>query len=192
MSIPDYFGSAVYSDLGPPFVDHLHERAGAHQSLLQYLTHKKNHFEQTIHQPEVDIRDGDSEYIIDIELPGVSDKHAIKIEWTSSRALSVAGESNRPVVADKAPEPAEMKKLAKAPTGTRTSNGDWISPPNPEVRGATLVVAERKIGPFRRQLNFPVDVDMEHLTATLESGLLRLHVLKKAVHDGSNGRVVVQ
>ena len=192
MSIPDYFGSGIYSDLGPPFVDHLHERVGAHQSLLQYLTHRKNHLQQAIHQPDVDIRDGDCEYIIDIELPGVNDKHIIKIEWTSSRTLSVEGEKNRPVVADKLPEPAEMENLAKAPTGTRTAYGDWIPPLNPEVRRPTLVVAERKIGPFRRLLNFPVDVDMEHLTATLESGLLRLRVLKKAVHDGSKGRVIIQ
>jgi len=189
MSIPDLFGPLAYSDFGPPFLDHLHERPQPHPSLLQYLTHRKPRSQQVIYQPDIDIRDAGSEFVIEVEVPGVSDKNAVKIEWSSSRTLTINGQNDRPPAVNK---PSEPEKSAELSTGTRGPSGEWIPPPAEEASAPTLVVAERRIGLFRRQFNFPVDVDMEHMTAKLDSGLLMLHVPKKPAHDGSSGRVTIQ
>ena len=42
-----------------------------------------------------------------------------------------------------------------------------------------LILGERRIGSFRREFNFPVDVDMEKLSAKLEAGLLTIKVPKR-------------
>ncbi|KAK6401838.1 hypothetical protein LTR95_019136, partial [Oleoguttula sp. CCFEE 5521] len=49
-----------------------------------------------------------------------------------------------------------------------------------------LILGERRIGSFRRELHFPVEVDIEKLEAKLEAGLLRLNVPKK-LHSYSQG-----
>ena len=42
-----------------------------------------------------------------------------------------------------------------------------------------LILGERRIGSFRREFSFPVDVDMEKLSAKLEAGLLTIKVPKR-------------
>lgn len=49
-----------------------------------------------------------------------------------------------------------------------------------------LLSGERRIGTFRREFHFPVDVDMEHLEAKSEAGLLRVKVPKK-IHSFPKG-----
>lgn len=188
-----YFGPAPYhSDLPPPLVDHLHERPHPHQSLLSYLTHRKPHRQPIINQPDLDLRDHNSEYIVDVELPGLTDKNAIKIEWTSSRSLLIAGTIDRPFVPDDLPAPAPAtEEGGEKPEGEK-SGAEAGSEPDPESRKATLLVAERKVGSFRRHLHFPVDVEMEKLKARLESGLLTIRVPKKAMVAGSGARITVE
>jgi HSP20 family molecular chaperone IbpA len=194
MSFPlDYFGQASFpTDSNPPIVDHLHPRPHPHQSLLQYLTHRAPHLKPAINQPDVDIRDADSEYVIDIELPGISDKNAIKIEWTSSRSLSIIGNIDRPVIADHKPSAAALEKVTKVQTGTRGLDGEWNPPPQEKLKGPMLVVAERKVGPFQRYFYFPVDVDMQNLKAKLEAGLLTIRVPTKVSDSKSWGRVTIE
>jgi HSP20 family molecular chaperone IbpA len=189
----DYFGPTIYpSDFALPFVDHLHERPHPHQSLLQYLAHRKPYLTPIICQPDVDIRDTTDLYHIEVELPGITDKSTIKLEWISSRSLIIEGNINRPFVEDSpAPVPIKDEKLAK--TGTRDQDGNWIPPPDTQPLKPTLVVSERRIGPFRRHFNFPVDVDMKALRAKLEAGVLMITVPKKHRLEGAyTGRVSIE
>lgn len=209
MAFPfDFQGQTVYSsDFAPPIVDHLHERATPHPPILQYLIpHLRkltHHFQPPAvipQEPDLDIRDTGPEYIIDVELAGVKDKDAIKIEWTSSRSLLISGNIERPVVVqvqDDTPAPALVTGTAEKVKPTETpapkTNGVAASdkgntqsqspPPSPLP---LLVVAERKIGPFRRHFTFPVDVDLDKLKARLDSGLLQIRVPKKAVWNVEN------
>jgi len=44
-----------------------------------------------------------------------------------------------------------------------------------------LVVEERRLGPFRRYINFPIQIEAKEVTAKLEAGLLTLRI-PKATH----------
>lgn len=142
-----------------------------------------------MNRPDLDVRDYDSEYIVEVELPGVSDKSAIKIEWTSSRSLTILGNIDRPLVADNTSSAATAEKATKVQTGTRGLDGEWIPPPGERP---ILLVAERKIGPFQRHFYFPVDVDMGHLKAKLEAGLLTIRVPKKVSDTKEWGQVNIE
>jgi HSP20 family molecular chaperone IbpA len=47
--------------------------------------------------------------------------------------------------------------------------------------GVHLLVGERKIGPFRRYINFPTDV--ENVSVTLEAGVLKIRAPKKGFSE---------
>jgi HSP20 family molecular chaperone IbpA len=194
MTLPlDYFGQTAYtSDYAPPIVDHIHERPIPHQSLLQYLLRHRPHPQSTICQPDLDIRETENEYIIDVELAGVGDKNAINVEWTSSRSLVVSGNSDRPSIPEEKPVEPAPETSTTAAIGKRGPSGEWMPAPDPQAPRVMLVVAERKIGPFRRHFNFPVDVDMHKLKATLKSGLLTIRVPKKGPAAESGGRVNIE
>jgi len=177
------------SDFNAPVVDHLHERH-PHQNLFHYLSRRKANYTTSINQPDLDIRDNDKEYFIDIELPGVGNKDAIKIEWTSNRDLYISGDVDRPLIPDSGDDHGGQRKASTAETGTRTADGDWI-PPRAHSQKPTLMVAERKVGPYRRHFTFPLEVDMENLKAKLENGLLVIRVAKKP-NAKNSGRVNIE
>ncbi|KAK1808635.1 mitogen-activated protein kinase kinase kinase [Friedmanniomyces endolithicus] len=55
-----------------------------------------------------------------------------------------------------------------------------------------VIIAERRIGAFRREFRFPVDVDMEKLDARLDAGLLHVVVPKKEhCYPKSSGKVKI-
>jgi hypothetical protein len=128
MTTIDLFSPVVYgSEYALPLVDHLLERPHQHPSLIQYLVHRKPSLQPHIAQPDVDIRDATDSYVIEVELPGISDKKAIKLEWTSTRSLLLNATTERPFVED-APAPSQQNgtqdgdnKLTK--TGTRDRDG---------------------------------------------------------------------
>jgi HSP20 family molecular chaperone IbpA len=166
-------------DYPPPLVDHMHPRTHQHQNFLQYLTHQKPRPEDYPNQPDIDIRDAFTEYIVDIEVPGVKDPHDISVTWSTSRNLVVKGnvESGH----------GRTEKQENA-TGTTDAQGDGKdSHPHEPV----LLVGERRLGPFRRHFTFPEEVEMEKLTAKLDAGLLHIRLPKKGLGAAKTGRVKV-
>jgi HSP20 family molecular chaperone IbpA len=178
-------------DYPPPIVDHLHQRTHQHQNFFQYLSHQKPpRPEDYPNQPDVNIRNAFTEYIIDIEVPGIKDPHAISVSWTTSRSLVVSGSivglesSAGHSRAEKPEKPAEDK------TGTRDAHGDWKEPN--KTHEPELLVGERRLGPFRRHFSFPDEVNMDELTAKLDAGLLTIYVPKKGLTVAKAGRVDVE
>ncbi len=47
----------------------------------------------------------------------------------------------------------------------------------------TILLSERKVGPWRRTFTLPEDVEMKELKARLEGGLLRIDLPKRSVED---------
>ena len=74
-------------------------------------------------------------------------------------------------------------------TGTRDAHGDWKEPQPHEPE---LLVGERRVGPFRRHITFPEEVNMDKLIAKLEAGVLHIRVPKKGLSAPKPGRVDVQ
>jgi len=58
----------------------------------------------------------------------------------------------------------------------------------------TILLSERKLGPWRRTFTLPDDVEIQELKARLDGGLLRIDVPKRSIEDEAqqkNGGVKV-
>jgi HSP20 family molecular chaperone IbpA len=191
-----------YALYEPPleFVDHQHERLHQHNTFLGVLGRKRPDQKTYPNHPDVDISDAITHYLIELEVPGVKDAEAITINWTSFKSLVVAGSTFRswePKAAKVDPESvAESEKAAKNGIGldvkalkdakdkAEEASDEW--PPY-------LIVGERKIGSFRREFHFPVEIDVKKVEARLEAGLLRIYVPRKSHMDlKGSGKVKVQ
>lgn len=52
----------------------------------------------------------------------------------------------------------------------------------------TVLLSERKLGPWRRTFTLPEDVEMKELKARLEGGLLRIDLPKRSIEDEAQTR----
>jgi len=135
--------------------------------------------------PNFDVHETSSTYVLEGELPGLSDKSAINIEFTDGQTVVVAGKIEHSCFTGPAsgtttpeqhteekkfdeekPESAaagevQVKKLVKADTGSKV----WVS--------------ERSVGSFRRVFRFPSPVDTDNVKASLEHGILHMVVPKR-------------
>lgn len=87
----------------PQIFDHFHT-FGSHGNV--HGSHNAYKFHNNVHTPAVDIRETDSDYYFDIELPGVTDRNSVSIQWTSSRTLVVEGQVSRPSIS----QPQQQKQ----------------------------------------------------------------------------------
>ena len=78
----------------------------------------------------------------------------------------------------------DVKAMKDAKDKAEEASDEW--PPY-------LIVGERKIGSFRREFHFPVEIDVKKVEARLEAGLLRIYVPRKSHMDlKGSGKVKVQ
>jgi len=52
----------------------------------------------------------------------------------------------------------------------------------------SVLLGERKLGPWRRTFTLPEDVEMKELKARLEGGLLRIDLPKRSIEDAEQLR----
>lgn len=169
MAAFDYTG---YYDLPPPLVDNPHERHHQHQSLVSYLARRHPRPEDYPNRPDVDIRDAIKEYLVEVELPGIKTPEEFTVTWTGHRALVLSGKVDRPDYGV-----AENAKVEE-------------EQPVASAGGVHLLVGERRVGPFRRYINFPTEV--ENVNVTLEAGILKIRAPKKGFSEISNPPVEVK
>jgi len=190
-----------YALYEPPleFVDHQHERLHQHNTFLGVLGRKRPDQKTYPNHPDVDISDAITHYLIELEVPGVKDAEAITINWTSFKSLVVAGSTFRSWEPKAKVDPVSMaesenaakngvgldvKAMKDAKDKAEEASEEW--PPY-------LIVGERKIGSFRREFHFPVEIDVKKVEARLEAGLLRIYVPRKSHMDlKGSGKVKVQ
>ncbi|KAK5126104.1 hypothetical protein LTR85_011459 [Meristemomyces frigidus] len=189
----------AYSDMLQPlqFVDHPHERLHQHQTLLNILAHKTPDQTHMPNRPDVDVSDAGGHYLLEVEVPGVKDPNAISCQFTSWRCLVVSGTTTRDWqhqathAKDGAGEdPNGFVELSRQITADKEKEEEEAAK---EDLQPILINGERRIGSFRRQFNFPEDVDMEKLSAKLEAGLLTITLPKR--HHGApkgSGKVKIQ
>ncbi|EXJ57012.1 hypothetical protein A1O7_07356 [Cladophialophora yegresii CBS 114405] len=163
---------AYYYDYPPPLVDNAHERHHQHQSLVQYLARRHPRPEDHPNQPDLDFRDAIKEYLIEVEVPGIRKPDEITVSWTGHRALVLTGKVERPDYGT--PENAKVEE----------------EQPEHSAGGVHLLVGERRVGPFRRYINFPTDV--ENVSVTLEAGLLKIRAPKKGFSEVAKAKVDVK
>ncbi|KEQ90781.1 hypothetical protein AUEXF2481DRAFT_9204 [Aureobasidium subglaciale EXF-2481] len=167
-------------DYDMPIVDHIHARhRGIHWPFSTYKP------EQEIFYPDVDVRDYETGYAIDMELPGLLDKNSIKVEWTSKHDIMISGILARPelpVVAKSAD--ANGRRNEDISVATESSEKDKSAP--------ILLVAERRTGHFRRRFHLPTEVDAANLRAKLENGLLEIRVDKVKTDQRTSGQAKIE
>lgn len=173
-------------DFPPPLVDHIHQRTHQHHTLLEHLLHQKPRPEDRPNQPDVDIRDAPSTYLVEVEVPGVGNED-IRVHWITSRTLTITGEVVRP-----GDTKEEVKIETDAEKDPSSAKDDQGLTEKSNVHAPVMLVGERRLGPFRRVINFPSDVDMNHVAVRLEAGLLRIRVPKKLSVDPKQVQVLVE
>nr|OQO22965.1 hypothetical protein B0A51_08025 [Rachicladosporium sp. CCFEE 5018] len=183
----------IYYDQVPPapfpeLADHPHERLHQHNTFLGSITRRKPDQKTYPNHPDCDVSDNLSHYLVDLELPGVKDPKSVSVNWISWRSVVVSGTITRP---GSRPDDQDSSKgangnagVAKDELALHRDDSKKIFQSKDEQEDADdlppwLILGERRIGAFRREFHFPVDVDMEKLEAKLEGGLLRLKVPKK-------------
>jgi hypothetical protein len=109
-------------DVAIPLVDHMHERTHQHQSFLQYIRGRPINEKLYPNYPDVDIRDARSHYLIDVEIPGISNPADITCRWTTMQSLTISGIITRPM---EVPQPLDEGDTthtgARSPTGKSNS-----------------------------------------------------------------------
>jgi HSP20 family molecular chaperone IbpA len=191
----------AYYEAPLQLVDHPRERLHQHNTFLGIVARKNPDQKAYPNHPDVDISDVIGDYLIELEAPGIKSADSIALNWTSWRSLVVAGSSFRSW------EPytsANPDKTGNGDLAGRSADGSDLDAEalrDSKVRNdgvndqlpPFLVIGERRIGSFRREFHFPMDVVVEKVEAKLEAGLLRIKVPKKAHMDVKGvGRVRVQ
>ena len=190
-----------YALYEPPleFVDHQHERLHQHNTFLGVLGRKRPDQKTYPNHPDVDISDANTHYLIELEVPGVKDAEAITINWTSFKSLVVAGSTFRSWEPKAKVDPVSMAESENAAKNGVGLDVKAMKDAKDKAEEASdkwppyLIVGERKIGSFRREFHFPVEIDVKKVEARLEAGLLRIYVPRKSHMDlKGSGKVKVQ
>lgn len=170
-------------------VDHLHQRLHQHNTFLGILGRKPPNQDAHPNYPDVDISDTTTHYYIDIEVPGIKKPEDISIKWTDSTGLVVSGNTTRS-------SRTEDDKRVSIGVGSKTmpskGEGGRTDQMEPNGNGSLersdyesaglppgLIAAERRVGFFRREFLFPLEVEMEKMVAKLDAGLLSIELPKK-------------
>jgi HSP20 family molecular chaperone IbpA len=123
--------------------------------------------------PNFDISETGGEnacYVLEGELPGMTNKSALNLEFVDGQTLVISGSLSRTTdgSVDRRIEGPPGQELAFAQSNS--NNG----------RGSRLWLAERPSGTFERKFSFPSAINLDAVTAVLEYGVLRVVVPKMA------------
>jgi len=149
--------------------------------------------------PSFDVYETETAYYLTGELPGLSDKRAINIEFSDDRSLLIQGRVERPsfkpTIEPSSPtQTKEEKRRSLNPTVEDTEDEDDFAvvhqkkdehpkqpqqQPKVEKDPRKVWVSERTFGNFQRSFSFPQPVDIENVTASLNAGLLNITVPKR-------------
>jgi len=149
--------------------------------------------------PKFDVKEVKDAYELHGELPGIEQKN-VEIEFTDAHTLTVKGRSERTYTSGTPPagfvegpaaqgaiegenghkahkatvedEGAESTEVAK--------NEESTQPKEPEAK---YWVSERSVGEFSRSFTFPTRVDQDNVHATMNNGILSIHVPKAKKHE---------
>lgn len=144
--------------------------------------------------PNFDVHETDKEYVLEGELPGLSDKSNVSIEFTDNNTLLVRGRIERSYEAGTPPKQQqavmigaqEAENKSHKPTveeeGVETSTEVAKSDEGSKQVGqptAKYWVSERSVGSFQRSFSFPGEIDEDAVTAKLKDGILTVKVPKR-------------
>jgi HSP20 family molecular chaperone IbpA len=144
--------------------------------------------------PNFDVHETQHEYILEGELPGLSDKKNVSIEFTDDKTILIQGKIERQMRGwtddagnFKTIEGAEQKKLEQSggenKGGQEKEKGAGHNDKEKEKR-SKYWVSERSVGEFSRSFSFPGHVDVDNVKANLDHGILKVVVPKLEKKSG--------
>jgi HSP20 family protein len=158
--------------------------------ILQLLDDSNRPTTRRAFSPNFDVHETKDSYVLEGEVPGVSDKKNISIEFTDDKTLVVQGRVEKTLEGwrdekgkQKEIEPAsseEQKKIEGAAdqVAKEKVEGKGEMGKKKEKAGPKVWISERSTGEFSRSFRFPTDVDVEGVKASLEHGILKVVVPK--------------
>ena len=139
--------------------------------------------------PNFDVHETEHEYVLEGELPGLSDKKSVNLEFTDDNTLLVHGKIERSVKRfsddqgkiQTIESGEEQKKIESGEKGkeVQKKGGEKKGEKKPKYW-----VSERSVGEFSRSFSFPGAVDVEKVKASLEHGILKIVVPKMEKKTG--------
>ncbi|KAL7940138.1 HSP20-like chaperone [Trichoderma barbatum] len=148
-------------------------------------------------QPKFDVRETDSAFELQGELPGMS-KENVNIEFTDSQTLLVKGKVERTYTSGTPPTGAiegnatggaitEGKEDKSSHKATIEDEGEGevakSSEENKPADSAKYWLTERSVGEFSRSFSFPTRVDQDNVSANFKDGILNIAIPKAAKHE---------
>jgi HSP20 family protein len=131
--------------------------------------------------PNFDVHETEHEYVLEGELPGLSDKKNVSIEFTDDKTILVHGKIERSVMGwsdeqgnVKSVEAGEEQKKIEG----NEKEGKKEEKEEKKSKGPKFWVSERSVGEFSRSFSFPCPVDVDKVKAGLENGILKVVVPK--------------
>jgi HSP20 family molecular chaperone IbpA len=166
------------------------EAAANHQNSSPLF--RSGHLNLNSFNPSFDVRETKDSYVLDGELPGLSDKSALDLSFIDDSTLVIKGrierknESGKPTQEGNAEEKSGYHSPTVEEEGetavTKTSTNTEVQKKQPETD--RYWVRERYVGEFQRAFSFPQRVDHDAVKASLKDGILSVIVPKK---QGPNG-----
>ena len=115
-------------------------------------------------------------YVLEIELPGITDPEQLIIEWMTSRTLLVEGLTQRPDL----PTATPPENPKSPPNGSSREASIPLAPTaGSSTKEAKILLSERRVGKFQSHFTFPVHVDPHMMETKLEGGLHQITINKQ-------------
>ncbi|KAK6345322.1 hypothetical protein TWF718_007241 [Orbilia javanica] len=157
--------------------------------------------------PSFDVKETKDSYVLDGELPGITDKSALDLTFVDENTLVVKGrverntETGGPSATTTTTTAAAAATEEAAPESTTNyhapsvedegessavtkASGASTEVEKKQENGDKYWVRERYVGEFQRAFNFPHTVDHEAVKASLKDGILSIVVPKKTKPEG--------
>lgn len=140
--------------------------------------------------PNFDVHETEHEYVLEGELPGLSDKKNVSIEFADDKTIMVQGKIERSVKGwsdgqghiQSINGGEEQNKLEGKKTAVEKDQGKKKEEGG--EKRPKFWVSERSVGEFSRSFSFPGQVDVDRVKASLENGILKVVVPKLEKQSG--------
>jgi len=171
--------------------EELEAASAPHDSLFKSQNLNLNSF-----SPSFDVKETKDSYVLDGELPGISDKSALDLSFVDDNTLVIKGriernnESGKPAASDSAEEKPHYHAPSVEEEGTPNTEQTLTKTSQNSKEVAKhqdtdkYWVRERYVGEFQRAFSFPQNVDHDAVRASLKDGILSVIVPKKKGPEG--------
>jgi HSP20 family molecular chaperone IbpA len=143
--------------------------------------------------PNFDVQETEHEYILEGEVPGLSNKQNLSIEFTDDKTILIQGRIERSVkrwsddqgriqAIEGNEEQKNITESGEKHEDKQQQKDDRVQKKDDSQRQVNKKpkywVSERSVGEFSRSFSFPTSVDVEKVKASLEHGILKVVVPK--------------